>query len=211
MVIAPLVFVTLVSGVVSMGDPSKLGSLGIKTLAMFMATTLAAIVIGLTIATVLQPGAGVDLSAAVPTALQAAIPLTEQLMRIVPENPFAALAEGDILAIIFFALLVGISPLVCSTVLPLGATINMDGTAAVPGASLFLMAAVMQTINLTPEQIAVVVGFELAFDRPLDMLRTSVNIGGDLSVATTIAKWENEFDQEIFDRPLKDQAALATG
>jgi len=146
--------------------------------------------------------------------LQAAIPLTEQLMRIVPENPFAALAEGDILAIIFFALLVGISPLVCSTVLPLcchcaatvlplGATINMDGTAAVPGASLFLMAAVMQTINLTPEQIAVVVGFVLAFDRPLDMLRTSVNIGGDLSVATAIAKWENEFDQEIFDRPLK--------
>lgn len=368
MVVVPLVFVTLIAGVVAMGDPSKLGSLGVKTLAIYMATTLAAIVIGLTLAAILQPGVGVDLSAAVPSAVQEAIPLSERLMSIVPENPVAALAEGNILAIIFFALLVGISllnigeagkpisdfmqagadvmlrithwvmevapfgvfaliarmagtqgvsalldvvvlalcvvlacvihmvlvhgviimklmlklnpfmyfrgirdamlvafstssssatlpvsmtvaeqnlgikPVVASTVLPLGATINMDGTAlyvgivsvfaaqafgidlsladyaliagtttlvsvgtaAVPGASLFLMAAVMETINMTPEQIAVVVGFIFAFDRPLDMLRTSVNIGGDLSVATAVANWEGEFDKEIFDSPIKD-------
>jgi Na+/H+-dicarboxylate symporter len=135
----------------------------------------------------------------------------------------------------------GISPVVASTVLPLGATINMDGTAlyvgivsvfaaqafgvnlsfadyaliagsttlvsigtaAVPGASLFLMAAVMETIGLSPGQIAVVVGFILPFDRPLDMLRTSVNIGGDLSVSMAVANWEDEFDRKIFERPLK--------
>jgi len=135
----------------------------------------------------------------------------------------------------------GISPVVASTVLPLGATINMDGTAlyvgivsvfaaqafgvelsladyiliagsttlvsvgtaAVPSASLFLMPAVMGTIGLSPEQIAIAVGFVLPFDRPLDMLRTAVNIGGDLSVATTVANWEDEFDKEVFDRPLK--------
>ena len=135
----------------------------------------------------------------------------------------------------------GIRPVVASTVLPLGATINMDGTAlyvgivsvfaaqafgieltladyvlvagsttlvsigtaAVPGASLFLMAAVMETIGISPEQIAIVIGFIFPFDRPLDMLRTSVNIGGDLSVSTAVANWENEFDKEVFDRPLK--------
>jgi len=135
----------------------------------------------------------------------------------------------------------GIKPVVASTVLPLGATINMDGTAlyvgivsvfaaqafgidlsladygviagsttlvsigtaGVPSASLFLSAAVMGSIGITPEQIAVVVGFILVFDRPLDMLRTSVNVTGDLSVATAVANWEGEFDKEIFDRPLK--------
>ncbi|GJM12919.1 MAG: dicarboxylate:amino acid:cation symporter DAACS family protein [Pseudohongiella sp.] len=367
MVVVPLVFVTLISGVVSMGDPTKLGSLGVKTLAIYMATTLAAISIGLILAAIMQPGVGVDFSAAVPEQVQAAIPLSERLMTIVPDNPIAALAEGNMLAIIFFALLVGISlltigekgkpvadlmesssemilrithwvmevapfgvfaliasvagtqgvnalldvillalavfigsachliivhgliiikltlklspvmffrgardamlvafstssssatlpvsmsvaeenlgirPIIASTVLPLGATINMDGTAlyvgivsvfaaqafgidltlsdyvliagsttlvsigtaAVPGASLFLIAAVTQTIGLSPEQTAIVIGFILPFDRPLDMLRTSVNIGGDLSVSTAVANWENEFDREIFDRPIK--------
>ena len=79
-------------------------------------------------------------------------------------------------------------------------TIVSIGTAAVPGASLFLMAAVMDTIGMTPQQNAAVVGFILAFDRPLDMLRTVMNVGGDLSVSTAVANWENEFDKELFDR-----------
>ena len=65
------------------------------------------------------------------------------------------------------------------------------------------MAAVMESIGITPEQIAVVIGFILPFDRPLDMLRTVVNIAGDLSVSTAVANWEDEFDKEIFERPLK--------
>ena len=109
MVVVPLVFVTLVAGVVSMGDPSKLGSLGVKTLAIYMVTTLVAICIGLLLAATLQPGVGVDLSAAVPGQVQEPIALSDRLMSIVPANPIAALAEGNILAIIFFALLVGIS------------------------------------------------------------------------------------------------------
>jgi len=108
MVVVPLVFVTLVAGVVSMGDPSKLGSLGVKTLALYMGTTLVAIIIGLFLATVLQAGVGVDLSTATPDQVQSPVPISERLMTIVPQNPFQALTEGDILAIIFFALLVGV-------------------------------------------------------------------------------------------------------
>ena len=61
------------------------------------------------------------------------------------------------------------------------------------------MAAVMDSIGMTPEQNAAVVGFILAFDRPLDMLRTVMNVGGDLSVSTAVANWEDEFDREAFD------------
>jgi Na+/H+-dicarboxylate symporter len=363
MVVVPLVFITIVAGVVSMGDPKRLGSLGIKTLSLYMVTTLIAITIGLTLAALIQPGVGVDMSAAVPGTLQQPISFRDQLMRIVPTNPIAALASGDFLAIIFFAILfgagiisvgasgkpmadlmdsgaaimlkltgwvmevapfgvfaliawvsgtqgvaalmdviplagtatlafilhfvliyggmmkflvglspykffrniknaflvafstssssatlpvtisvaeknLGIKPVIASTVLPLGATINMDGsaiyvgvvsvfaaqafgvdlslvdyfimagattlvsigTAAVPGASVFLMAGVMATIGLTPEQIALVVGFVLPFDRPLDMMRTTLNVTGDLTCATVVAKWEGEFDEEIFNR-----------
>ena len=64
MIVVPLVFVTIVSGVVSMGDPSKLGSLGVKTLILYMLTTLGAITIGLILAVFLQPGVGVDLTGA---------------------------------------------------------------------------------------------------------------------------------------------------
>ena len=112
MVVVPLVFVTLVSGVISMGDPSKLGSLGVRTLAIYLITTLVAISIGLFLAVLMQPGAGVDLSAVAPAAVQEAIPLGERLMGIVPENPFSAMVDGNILAIIFFALLLGILSLI---------------------------------------------------------------------------------------------------
>ncbi len=108
MIVVPLVFVTIVSGVVSMGDPSKLGSLGVKTLILYMLTTLGAITIGLILAVFLQPGVGVDLTGAPASTLQETVPLSERLISIVPENPIAALAEGNILAIIFFAILIGV-------------------------------------------------------------------------------------------------------
>ena len=109
MVVVPLVFVTLVSGVISMGDPSKLGSLGVRTLAIYLMTTLVAITIGLTLAALLQPGVGVDL--ALPTAFQSteAPSLKEVLINIFPTNPIAAMAEGNMLQIIVFSLLFGIA------------------------------------------------------------------------------------------------------
>ncbi|MBR9808416.1 MAG: dicarboxylate/amino acid:cation symporter [Alphaproteobacteria bacterium] len=361
MLIVPLVFVTLVSGVVSMHDPKRLGSIGGRAIALYMITTVAAITIGLVLAVLIHPGAGIDLSGAAPAELQEPIALKERLLAIVPVNPFEAFAQADLLAIIFFALLtgtgllligdkgeiladafqagsdlmlsitgivmefapfgvfaliavvmgtngpqtfiylfflalvvvlgcalqialtqaflvkflarlpvmpfmrgareaqlvafstssssatlpatlsaaehnLGIQPAVASSVLPLGATINMDGTAlyvgvvtifaaqafgipldlsdyfligltttlvsvgtaSVPSASLFLLAAVLETIGMSPEQTALVVGFILPFDRILDMTRTVVNITGDLSVATVVAKWEKEIDEDVY-------------
>ncbi len=360
MVVVPLVFVTLVSGIIAMGDPKKLGSLGARTMGMYIGTTAFAIVIGLSLAALLQPGAGVDLGST-SRDLPDTSTLGSGIASIIPTNPIAALAQGKMLAIIFFSILLGagimltgakgkpiatlfdagsevmlkithlvmevapfgvfaliagmvgtggitklfsVMPLVvavvggcilhmlivhgsimkfilklpagrffqgargaqlvafstssssatlpvtisvaednlgiktpvASSVLPLGSTINMDGTAvyvgivavfaaqafgihlglaeyvmialsttfvsigtaAVPSASLFLMATVLQVIGVDAAQTALVVGFLFPFDRPLDMLRTVVNVTGDLSVATAVAKWEDEFNEDVF-------------
>lgn len=122
MLVVPLIFTTLVSGVLAMGDPKKLGSLGGRAMALYMGTTVIAICFGLVIGSLIQPGAGFDTTMASPADLEstraklAANPpagsVGEQLMRtllsIIPENPVAALAKGDVLQIIFFAILLGI-------------------------------------------------------------------------------------------------------
>ena len=367
MLIVPLIFTTLTSGVIAMGDPKRLGSIGGKAIALYLGTTAVAITIGLTLGAIIEPGVGVDLSATEPGILTKAQTLKETLYAIVPVNPVAALARGEVLPIIFFSILLGIGimlagekgkpvarlfqsgaeamlkithivmetapfgvfaliawvsgtegvrvlvnvawlalalyggcllhmvityggilkfglrlsplrfvqgaldaqmvaystssssatlpvtisvaednlgikPTVASSVLPLGAIINMDGTAiyigivalfaaqafgvpldiadyfvialtatlvsvgaaGIPSASLFLMAAVLGQIGMTDAQTAIVIGFVLPFDRPLDMIRTVTNITGDLTVATAVAKWEGEFDEESFNaRPVE--------
>lgn len=356
MLIVPLVFVTLVSGVTFMSAPAKLGSIGLKAMALYLVTTFVAILFGIAGALILRPGRGVTLEGVAMAAPPSEpVPLGERLMAIVPENVFAAFASGDILAIIFFGILLGaglltagepakplsrlfkagssamlrithivmeVAPIgvfalvasvmgregpsafitvfwlvfvvyaggaihmiathggmvrllakrplfgfltaarepqllafstsssaatlpatlkaaeermhvgrpVASSVIPLGATINMDGTAlyvaavaifaaqifgmplgvgdyatiafttmlvsigtaSVPSASLFLMAAVLDVIGITPEQTALVIGFLLPFDRILDMWRTVINVTGDLAVATCVAASEGE-------------------
>ena len=112
MLIVPLIFTTLVSGVVAMGDPKRLGSLGAKTIGIYMLTTAAAITIGLFLGTVFTPGAGVDVSTASPGPIKGAAPLAERLIAIVPTNPVAAFAEADVLAIILFAILFGVGVIV---------------------------------------------------------------------------------------------------
>ena len=107
MLVVPLVFLTLVSGIVAMGDPKRLGSIGLKAFILYLFTTASAIFVGLIVGTLFEPGSGVDLSSAEVREVQQSIPLTERLFSIIPENPIAALAEGNILAIIVFSILFG--------------------------------------------------------------------------------------------------------
>jgi|TARA_B110000438_G_scaffold301729_1_gene357376 Na+/H+-dicarboxylate symporter len=361
MLVVPLIFTTLVAGVVAMGDPKRLGSIGARAFVLYLLTTSAAIVVGLVMGSILQPGVGVDLSGAEARTLGPAMTVAERLYAVIPTNPIAALAEGNILAIIIFSILIGTGIVLCgdkakilgdafnaaaevmlkitflimelapfgvfaliawvagtqgvatlanilvlavavyigcfthmilvhggiirfivrlplmpfirgavdpqlvaystsssaatlpvtmaaseenhgvgvpvsSSVIPLGATVNMDGTAlyvgivalfaaqafgipltmsdyliigltttlvsigtaSVPSASLFLLAAVLDSIGLTGAQTAIIVGFILPFDRILDMMRTVVNVTGDLTVATAVAKFEGELDEEVY-------------
>ncbi len=362
MLVVPLIFTTLVAGVIAMGDPARLGSIGVKAVGLFLFTTACAITIGLVAGTLLQPGIGVDLSGATPQTLQAQPnSAADSILSIFPSNPVASMADGQVLPIIVFSILLGagilaagdkgrpvaevitsasevvlkvalmimelapfgvfaliawvtatkgvdtltslftltvtvyvgcllhifitqlglvrflanlpvitflrgvvdpqlvaystsssaatlpvtltaaernlgIKPAVATSVLPMGATVNMDGTAlyvgivalfaaqatgidlamsdyvtialmttlvsigtaAVPSASLFLIAGVLGMIGIPEATIAVVVGFILPFDRILDMMRTATNVTGDLAVATVVSRWEGEFDEEVF-------------
>ena len=362
MLIIPLVFTTLIAGIVSLDDIRKLGTIGLLTLGVFMLTTLIAIGIGVTLATIAQPGVGVDLGGSEAMVLQTPMSLEERLLGIIPVNPVAAMAEGDVLPVIFFALIFGVGLLmagekgeaagkvfqslsdgvlqvthlvmevapfgvlaliasaiaerglasmasilelaalvylgsllqilvvqaglvrllaglsalkflkgivdaqlvafssalssatlpvtmtvaqenlgiktsVAGSVLPLGVTVNMDGTAlyvgilsvfgaqafgvelgfteyllitltttlvsigaaSVPSASLFLIATVFSGIGMTTAQTAIIVGFILPFDRFLDMMRTAVNVTGDLTAATIVARRTGEIDLAVFD------------
>jgi Na+/H+-dicarboxylate symporter len=365
MMVVPLIFTTLVSGVIAMGTTARLGSIGAKAITLYLATTAIAISIGLMLGTVFEPGVGVTFVGVEPSPVASAPPLVDRMLNIVPANPFKALADGDVLALILFGLLfgsgilmagekgrpvgdffesaadvmlqlthmimelapigvfaliawvagtqgvdafiniftlvvavytgcilhmavtyggliavqrlplnrffrgildaqlvaystssssatlpmtmscvtdnLGVKRTVSSSVLPLGATINMDGTAmylgiltmfsaqvfgvdltladyflvaltatlvsvgaaGVPSASLFLLATVLQVIDLGPAETALVVGFILPFDRILDMARTMVNVTGDAAVAVTVARMEGELDEDVFRQQAK--------
>ncbi|MGE5500319.1 MAG: dicarboxylate/amino acid:cation symporter [Ignavibacteriales bacterium] len=361
MMVVPLVFISISAGVAALVDPKRLGSIGVKTVGLYLFTTAIAAALGLLIGGIVQPGIGANLAGAVPHAVDASKEVGLQLIEIVPLNPFKALAEGDLLAVIFFAIFfgagvlaageraapisnalqvlsdimlrmvgfvmelapfgvfaliaavmgtsgpqtfvsvftlamcvlagslfqslvvhglvvrllawlpvwpffrdivdavmvafttssssatlpvsmrvaeknLGISPVIVSTALPLGTTVSMDGTALyvgllatfaaqafgiplsleqyaiiglttvmvavgtapVPSASLFMLAGVLTTFGVTPEQTALVVGFILPFDRILDMIRTVPNNTSDLAVATTVARWEKEIDLDVY-------------
>ena len=118
MLIVPLIFLTLAAGVIAMGDPKRLGSLGGRAIGLYMMTTVIAVSIGLAFGTVFQPGQGIDLSTVSSDAVasvegkiqtaEAAGGIVDRLLVIIPENPVAALANTDVLAIIFWAILFGV-------------------------------------------------------------------------------------------------------
>lgn len=377
MLVVPLIIVTLISGVTAMGDPSRIGSLGLRTIVLYLGTTAFAVTLGLIIGTIFQPGNGVDFSTADTGALEdvssrveagtAAVQASflDKLFEVIPSNIFIAMtdgATGNVLQIIFFSLLfgaaclvagekakpvtnvidsaaevmlkltvmimelapigvfflmawvmatrgltvldnlailtialylacflhiifvycfgiikgmlrlpfmrfldgirdaqvvafstassagtlpvtitnvnenLGVNKSVASSVLPVGATINMDGTAiylglvalfaaqaigiemtlakyvmvafaatatsigaaAIPSAGLLLAYAVLGVIGVSEEQALLIIAFIFPFDRLLDMMRTVTNVTGDAAVASAVAKWEGELDEEVF-------------
>ncbi|WP_347275668.1 dicarboxylate/amino acid:cation symporter [Sphingomonas sp. HITSZ_GF] len=361
MLVAPIVLVTIASGITTLADPKRLGSLGGRTIGMFALTTFIAVSVGMLIAAIVHPGVGAPLGTAEAHALGKPVTPYEQLINIIPTNIFDALAKGDMLALIFTSILIGCGTVVAgeagkpfatllqstsavllrvvglvmevtpfgvfalianavaangaavfvhvgwlalavvlgsliqmlvvhslllrfvarlpllpffrgivdalavafstassgatlpvamrvseqnlgigrpvfSTVLPLGASIGKDGTAMyvgllsmfalqafgvpmtptvyatvlltgalaafgtapVPSASLFMLAAVLSAVGVSPEQTALVVGFVLPFDRLLDMTRTVPSASANLTVATLVARWEGELDEEVY-------------
>jgi Na+/H+-dicarboxylate symporter len=108
MLVAPIVLVTIAAGITSLADPKKLGSLGARTIGLFAATTAIAVSVGMLVASVIRPGAGAPLGTAAPHALGAPVTPYDQLIGIIPLNIVDALAKGDMLALIFVAILFGV-------------------------------------------------------------------------------------------------------
>ncbi|ATJ84504.1 dicarboxylate/amino acid:cation symporter [Halomonas beimenensis] len=109
MLIVPLVFSTLVVGITAMRDPQKMGRIGARTIVLYLVTTAFAIAIGLLASWLFQPGAGLDMSFESGVEAKEAPSLVEILVGLVPRNPIDALASGNILQIIVFAIGLGIS------------------------------------------------------------------------------------------------------
>ena len=112
MLVVPLVFCSLVCGSMSIGDTKKLGTVGVRTLAFYLATTALAVTVALTVGNILDPGVGLDMTAVQSNAAEVqtmeATSLTQTLLNIIPDNPIGSLASGNMLQIIVFALIVGI-------------------------------------------------------------------------------------------------------
>jgi proton glutamate symport protein len=109
MVVVPLILSSIISGVASIGGGSNLGRLGAKTISFYIGTSLIAILTGLFFVNILQPGVGANLGAAgdVQSLPQANNSVSDILMRIIPDNVFDAMSKGQILPVIFFAILFG--------------------------------------------------------------------------------------------------------
>ncbi len=117
MIVVPIVISTLILGVAGTGDMKKLGRLGGKTILYFEIVTTIAIIVGLLAANIVKPGVGLDISKLAKGDIQQYVNTTEEVqshsfadtfVNIVPSNIIQSLANGDMLAIIFFAVMFGL-------------------------------------------------------------------------------------------------------
>ena len=107
MMIVPVVLCSLIVGMTSMGDMKKLGRIGIKTVAFYMVTTAIAIVIGFSVAGVIEPGVGMALPAEAAPKVKEAPSIMQVFVNMIPKNPIDSMAKADILPVIVFALFIG--------------------------------------------------------------------------------------------------------
>ncbi|MDK2917821.1 MAG: hypothetical protein PWQ37_554 [Candidatus Petromonas sp.] len=109
MMVVPLVLVSLTCGAAAIGDVKKLGRVGVRTLAFYLVTTAIAITLAITLANIVAPGLGLDLGTLDKTeyTIKQSKPFVQVLIDMVPTNPIKSLAEGNMLQIIVFALLMG--------------------------------------------------------------------------------------------------------
>ena len=110
MIVVPVILFSLIAGAASIA-PSPLGRVGVKILAFYLATSALAVTIGLVFANIFQPGAGMGIvgDAAVQGKVAESPTISQILLNIVPTNPAESLAKGDVLPIIFFAVLFGLA------------------------------------------------------------------------------------------------------
>lgn len=109
LLVVPLVFVSLVCGASSLAGGNNMGRIGLKTVALYLMTTAIAITLALTVANIINPGLGINMAEGMTFQAKEAPPFTQVVLDIFPSNPVAAMAEGNMLQIIVFALLLGVA------------------------------------------------------------------------------------------------------
>ncbi|MGD6857142.1 dicarboxylate/amino acid:cation symporter [Bacillus infantis] len=108
MLVVPIVFFSITLGTAGLGDPKKLGRIGLKTITFFLATTCMALIIGIAFSYIFQPGnVGTFDTTGAEFEAQEAPPVSETLLNIIPTNPIKAFTEGNMLQIITFSVFIG--------------------------------------------------------------------------------------------------------
>ena len=151
MVIKPLIFFSLVSGIINMSDPSNLGRVGIKATLAFLGTTFFAIIFGITVGHLLQPGVGVQISfndtASQSTELveitAGEFSIIDFFVNMVPENAVGVFVNGSLLQVVFMALFTAV------TIVKMGSNVgNLKNTIQLVTKIIFKMISII--ILLSP-------------------------------------------------------------
>ena len=109
LMVVPLVFFSLTSGVSSLDKNLSLGRIAGKTLILYLATTAIAISIGLTLAVLFNPGNNLNLETSISLSIPESPNIKDIILGIIPSNPIKAMADGNMLQIIVFSILFGIA------------------------------------------------------------------------------------------------------
>lgn len=109
--IVPLVFFSITSGVISLGDVKRLANTGVRTIVLFLATSAGAVTIGLLLANLIQPGAGIDLGtiSAGSVEIKELPGILDTILDFIPQNPIASMSNGTMLHVISFSIFVGVA------------------------------------------------------------------------------------------------------
>lgn len=108
MLVVPLVFFSIVVGVASISDIKKIGAIGGRTILIYLITTTLAVTIALMIANAIKPGSGLNMVSLAKANVTTNITLPDTVLNMIPDNPFSSLANGEMLPVIIFGLLIGI-------------------------------------------------------------------------------------------------------
>ena len=109
MLVVPMVFFSIVVGTASISDINKIGKIGGRTIIIYLITTALAITISLMIAMIIKPGVGLNMmNITANTTVTTNVTMTDTILNIIPDNPINSLANGDMLPVIIFGVLVGL-------------------------------------------------------------------------------------------------------
>lgn len=109
MLVMLIIFSSLIVGICHIHDPKKLGRIGLITMTFYVLTTIFAICVGIVLVTIVQPGVGLSLTVVSQPIAIRQWNLSEFFLSVIPSNPFAAFAEGNILQVIIFAVFLGVA------------------------------------------------------------------------------------------------------
>ncbi|RIV86189.1 dicarboxylate/amino acid:cation symporter [Aurantiacibacter xanthus] len=177
MLVIPLIFFSLVSGMTAVGDIGRLGSVGGKALLIFMTTALIAVSLGMGLATLFQPGVGLEINLSADTEIPPAPDqsLIQMIIGLVPDNPIMAMAEGAVLPVIIFSVLLGMAILATGEEgAPIARAMNA-GSAVMQKMTIFVMELAPFGVFALIAWVAGTFGFEALI--PLSKL-VALNYGG---------------------------------